>query len=451
MAVFKSLLSNDIKSSKSVLNQLVDIVREDVSGSNSRKSYEVFVTSSFGPGVTSSLYQTVFDQDFSLQTANSLFDMTFGFYHGSGVATNTTDAPGAYITNDTAGKRRYKHTSLMMREKQDIYKQFAATLLGNPEAAFKAPYGANTSTTTNDINAALFISFHRLFVRDGIKRETFAMRMNHNIANHAGGLSAGKFPDNLFQTQGQSEVIYTDFGSSQNQPESPGGGVGSIVKASNTNDIVGLIFYDHGTVVLDVEKVFSKTDVGHGIIDAMTATASSGSANSVYTGTGRIPAGKALFGPPLQTAANELTFGKNGPGDATIPDNAITAGGTMWPYFWSSGSIDNIVTHVCSTRFGSDAGTAITFQNKTEINSTIYFIRAQPDEFNYSSNPSYVTQTGQIVVTDSQVNSLEKPFSYITTVGLYGDYDDLLAVAKVSRPIEKNDEKDLTIRVRLDF
>ena len=459
MAVFKSLLSNDIKNTKSVLNQLVDIVREDVSGSNSRKSYEVFVTSSFGPGVTSSLYQTVFDQDFSLQTANSLFDMTFGFYHDSSEAKTPAAAAGeqnksagAFITEDTAGKRRYKHTSLMMREKQDIYKQFAATLLGSANDAFKAPYSRDANAA-GTINAALFLSFHRLFVRDGIKRETFAMRLNYNTANASG--VAETFTDNLFQTMGTTERIYTDFGASTNQPTAVGGPVGNIVRASNTNEVVGLIFYDHGTVVLDVEKVFSKTDIGHGVIDAMTATASSGSASSVYKGPGRIPAGKALFGPPLQIGSPpsiaSLTFGQNGPGDATIPATAITAGGEMWPYFWTSGSIDNIVEHVCVTRFGSDAGTAITFQNKTEINSTIYFVRAQPDEFNYSSNPSYVSDTGEILVTDSSVNSLNKPFSYITTVGLYGDYDDLLAVAKVSRPIEKNDEKDLTIRVRLDF
>lgn len=457
MAVFKSLLSNDIKNTKSVLNQLVDIVREDVSGSNSRKSYEVFVTSSFGPGVTSSLYQTVFDQDFSLQTSNSLFDMTFGFYHDSpeaktpaAAAGGTNTSAGAFITEDTAGKRRYKHTSLMMREKQDIYKQFAATLLGSANDAFKAPYSRDANAA-GTINAALFLSFHRLFVRDGIKRETFAMRLNHNVANASG--VAARFTDNLFQTMGVTERIYTDFGASTNQPTAVGGPVGNVVRASNTNEVVGLIFYDHGTVVLDVEKVFSKTDIGHGMIDAMTATASSGSAASVFSPSGRIPAGKALFGPPLQTggATPSLTFGQNGPGDATIPGTAITAGGTMWPYFWTSGSIDNIVEHVCVTRFGSDAGTAITFQNKTEINSTIYFVRAQPDEFNYSSNPSYVSDTGEILVTDSSVNSLNKPFSYITTVGLYGDYDDLLAVAKVSRPIEKNDEKDLTIRVRLDF
>lgn len=464
MAVFKSLLNNDIKNTKSILNQLVDIVREDVSGSNSRKSYEVFVTSSFGPGVTSSLYQTVFDQDFSLQTANSLFDMTFGFYHDSpesktpsvNIGESGNTSAGAFINEDTAGKRRYKHTSLMMREKQDIYKQFAATLLGSANDAFKAPYSRDANAT-GTINAALFLSFHRLFVRDGIKRETFAMRMNYNVANASGIATGGggiyTFSDNLFQTMGVTERIYTDFGSSTNQPTSVGGPVGNIVRASNTSETVGLIFYDHGTVVLDVEKVFSKTDIGHGMIDAMTATASSGSAASVFSPPGRIPAGKALFGPPLQTGDTppSLTFAVSGPGDATVPDTAITDGGTLWPYFWTSGSIDNIIDHVCTTRFGSDAGTAITFQNKTEINSTIYFIRAQPDEFNYSSNPSYVDDTGKILVTDDSVNSTEKPFSYITTVGLYGEYDDLLAVAKVSRPIEKNDEKDLTIRVRLDF
>ena len=93
MAVFKSLIGNDITQTTSVLNQLVDIVREDISGSNSRKSYEVFVTSSVGPGVTSSLYQTIFDQDFSLQTANSLFDMTFGFRPALDFLNTTTSDP----------------------------------------------------------------------------------------------------------------------------------------------------------------------------------------------------------------------------------------------------------------------------------------------------------------------------------------------------------------------
>lgn len=452
MAVFKSLISNDIKNTKSVLNQLVDIVREDVSGSNSRKSYEVFVTSSVGPGVTSSLYQTVFDQDFSLQTANSMFDITFGFSPETDFVNQNATArngknPGIYVAGDTAKKKRYTQTSLMIREKVSVYKQFAATLRGSADVPFFRSIG---STAASDrIDAAIFLSFHRLFVRDGIKRETFAMRMKHGLSPIDNGTN---FIDNLFRTQGINERIYTDFGSTTRRPTDFGGNVGELVRADNTAEKVGLIYYDHGTVVLDAEKVFSPTDIGQGVIDAMTDTTSnSAAAKSVHNSSNSIPRGKTLFGPNGQDAQNRPQFqDANGTalnGGFTGIDN----GGRIYPYFFTSGSIDDIVDHICNTRFGSDAGTAITFQNKTEINSTIYFIRAAPDEFNYSSNPTYTDQQGSIVVTDASVNALEKPFSYITTVGLYGDFDDLLAVAKLSRPVEKNDEKDLTIRVRLDF
>jgi hypothetical protein len=78
MAIFKELSPEDVKTSRSFLNQLVDIVNLDVSSSSTRKKYQVFVTGGVGPGVTSSLFQTVFDQDFTLQTANPIFDMTIG-------------------------------------------------------------------------------------------------------------------------------------------------------------------------------------------------------------------------------------------------------------------------------------------------------------------------------------------------------------------------------------
>ena len=79
----------------------------------------------------------------------------------------------------------------------------------------------------------------------------------------------------------------------------------------------------------------------------------------------------------------------------------------------------------------------------------------QADEFNYSSNPTYIDEnTGKIVVIpdNRDLSQLgKKSFSFITSVGMYNANDDLLAVAKLSRPVEKNDEKDLTIRVRLDY
>ena len=59
-------------------------------------------------------------------------------------------------------------------------------------------------------------------------------------------------------------------------------------------------------------------------------------------------------------------------------------------------------------------------------------------------------ESGNINVIDDPTTD-QRTFTYITTVGLYDSANNLLAVAKLSRPIEKNDEKDLTLRVRLDF
>ena len=83
MPTFKEITAGDVKTSRSFLNQLVDIVQEDISGSTTRRKHLSFVTGGVGPGVTSSLFQTVYDQNFNLQTANAVLDLTFGIFSGS--------------------------------------------------------------------------------------------------------------------------------------------------------------------------------------------------------------------------------------------------------------------------------------------------------------------------------------------------------------------------------
>ena len=78
MGSFKTITDSEISQTTSVLNQLVDVIQEDVSGSATRKKYQVFVTGGIGPGITSSLFQTVYDQDFTLGTSNPLFDVSIG-------------------------------------------------------------------------------------------------------------------------------------------------------------------------------------------------------------------------------------------------------------------------------------------------------------------------------------------------------------------------------------
>lgn len=89
----------------------------------------------------------------------------------------------------------------------------------------------------------------------------------------------------------------------------------------------------------------------------------------------------------------------------------------------------------------------ITFVNTTELNSTVYFCRANSREFNYSSNPTYLSGS-KIVVKN---NSTDIPISYVTTVGLYSPDNQLMAVAKLSEPLRKDPSNEITLRVRLDY
>ena len=82
------------------------------------------------------------------------------------------------------------------------------------------------------------------------------------------------------------------------------------------------------------------------------------------------------------------------------------------------------------------------------LSSDFIFVRARNDEFNYSENPSFISGSTGEVIFDSFINN---PQTYISTVGLYNDNSELLAVAKLSRPLPKDFTKELLVRVKLDF
>jgi hypothetical protein len=438
MATFKEISAADVKTSKSALNQLVDIIQEDVSGSASRRAYQVFVTGSGVTSVTASLFQTVYDQDYTLQTANPMFDATVGLWYSGSTVQNIKTG------EDTAGKLLFPTSSLQMREKVDIYRQHAAKLLGNATQAFYSPFQVSTDPTTastDRIDNALFLDFRRLFARDKIKRETFAMRFyttgvvdgasNSYRSSAEAAISktlTAYTGSNLFRTSTSGSAIFTDVGAASSKRTTFGGEVGEIVDASNTSRKVGLMFYDSGTAVLDLSKIMWGDQHVSGTISSVIG-------NPTVTGY----------------STNETTIGASAGDVAWAPTYGSNPGARFIPDFLTSGSMDDIIDHIASCRFSSGSNTAVTFQNVTNINSTLLFCRATADEFNYSSNPTYVDSDGKIVVIDDGQEDTQRSFSFVTTVGMYDANDNLLAVAKLSRPIEKNDEKDLTVRVRLDF
>ena len=89
----------------------------------------------------------------------------------------------------------------------------------------------------------------------------------------------------------------------------------------------------------------------------------------------------------------------------------------------------------------------LSFNNSVELNSTVYFCRANHNEFNYSANPTYLSASKLVVKNDSA----DVPVSYATTVGLYSPDNELLAVAKLSEPLKKDPTTEFTVRVRLDY
>lgn len=561
---FKDLdVSSDIKSTKTQLSQLVDIVQQDISGSSTRKQYAIFVTASSDTNqtyaVTSSLFQTVFDQDHSLQVSNAMFDMTVGLYWSGSTAGSASSGV------DSKGKYLYPSSSLMMREKTEMYKLFAGKLLGDSETSFFAP----TTSTTSDsrIDEAIFISFKRLFARDAIKRNTFAMRF-FTTGVFSGGpenisVVNGYTGSNTDKTSPSGSAIFTDSVLSSNLANLFGGRVGSIVNSSNTSQTVGLLWYDAGIAVLDAKKVCMADQHISGTISATTGSVAPPLANQTIIGSSNRAFGSVDFAATAATrssdntkgfqlidstgvhaqitintaAADGVLSGISGVGSsgspllitigmtsATFTDvvlapffkNAIdalrahatplkifavvgaaglvtlrqvvpgAAGNTtittvagalvgaatiisftggfvipganpnarVIPDLMVSASMDDLVNYFTTTRFSSGSLTGITFQNQTAVNSTLFFCRAGADEFNYSNNPTYFDDSGNLVIMTAQESlgiTDARPFTYPTTVGLYDEQNRLLAVAKFSRPIEKNDEKDLTIRVRLDF
>jgi hypothetical protein len=100
------------------------------------------------------------------------------------------------------------------------------------------------------------------------------------------------------------------------------------------------------------------------------------------------------------------------------------------------------------TRISGAASFAL--NSEETISSNYAFIKVPNSEMNYSENPSFISSsTGEILYLNEGFNF--NPRTYVTTVGLYNLNNELLAVAKLSRPIPKDFTKELAIRIKLDY
>jgi hypothetical protein len=91
---------------------------------------------------------------------------------------------------------------------------------------------------------------------------------------------------------------------------------------------------------------------------------------------------------------------------------------------------------------------AMQARNEETVTSTHFFVRIKNGEYNFSNNPTFTTGS---VGEFAQATFIGDPKTYITTVGMYNDRQELLSVAKLSQPIQKSFSNEALIKVKLDF
>ena len=134
-----------------------------------------------------------------------------------------------------------------------------------------------------------------------------------------------------------------------------------------------------------------------------------------------------------------------------LNDNSNGGGGINLASVSSSNTFgDNptkLFNHISGST-GNTAGNTFELNSQETLTSDFVFIRARNNEFNYTENPSFISGSSGEVIYSYFINN---PQTFPTTVGLYNDSNDLLAVAKLSKPIQKDFTKEALVRVKLDF
>jgi len=153
-----------------------------------------------------------------------------------------------------------------------------------------------------------------------------------------------------------------------------------------------------------------------------------------YPDRGIIVLNARAIGSTLGTIANQTIYTKDG---------AIIQSGSVSPSHLQTSEQFNQYRLLQAIRRGGD----FEARRTENISTQHFFVRATNREFNYSNNPTYIDADGFFVESTFETD----PQTYITTIGLYNDSNELIAIAKTSQPVVKSFDKEVLIKVKLSF
>ncbi len=387
---FKTFTSSDRTTTRTLLHEAIPITGTLVSGTyNAAADSDLETREANIKTYSHGMFQSVFDYPHLSSSANHIFDITYGFHSASHLS-------GATVPQ--------------VAKKINVYNQMAQTLVGyDVEGNIRQfdPDGDLIAASQTKMKSVIFFNFSRLLVKDEIKKGSFQMDFNVDAAYPHTHTNKIRIADVGAATSYKVNSPAGEYGilSASNLAGTP---LSSVVDHGN----VGLVFYQAGIVAL-TSSLFL------GNVQAVES-------NRTGSATPVIPAGLLA--------------------SATHPKMRTSSGGDT-----DDGVIDHLITGSTLNKLADSIRhrvASVQFNNTTELNSSIYFCRANHNEFNYSSNPTYLNGS-KIQVKGNDITA--PPKAYVTTVGLYSADNELLAVAKLSEPLRKDPTNELTLRVRLDY
>jgi hypothetical protein len=195
----------------------------------------------------------------------------------------------------------------------------------------------------------------------------------------------------------------------------------NTLKLTDDSNMISVVPYINGTRVYQL--ISGSNGTAYTNLQANGYTAASGSYGWFVPDMGAIL---------INSIALEQSAANGGLGMTTLNDGASVTNGL------NNQSLFNIIK----------TGDSFELNSQENVTSDFVFVRPQNAEFNYTTNPSFISgSTGEVLYS----TSINNPQVYITTVGMYNDANELLAVAKLSRPLVKDFTKEALIRVKLDF
>ena len=304
-------------------------------------------------------------------------------------------------------------------------------------------------TWPNNTNVKKFTTTHGLF------ESVYDYPYLSSSANHIFDITAGVRSGSFTVVSGATEKnrIYTQMAQSLLGFDVTGNVKNFTVNTSSTV-IDKAIFIPISRLLIKDEIKYDSVDITHGTSSFATPTGGGtrtisddgASINTVYADS---PVGEYYY-----LTSGGTTYGTVFYQAGVVVLNASTLNTANWI------SSSYITTGTGSTDVGFSSAsiteiadsfrrlvTNIQFTNNTHLYSTVYNCRIDANEFNFSSNPTYVTGS-KIRVKNV---ATDKNYSYITSVGLYSDNDELLATAKLSEPLRNTDAVNYTLSVRLDY